>query len=34
MGDFVAMEGNPLEDPQHLRDIDFVMQGGKTIVNI
>ena len=34
MGDFVATEGNPLEDPQHLRDIDFVMQGGKTIVGI
>lgn len=32
VGDFVAMEGNPLDDPQNLRDIDFVMQGGKQIV--
>ncbi|CAB4590420.1 unannotated protein [freshwater metagenome] len=32
MGDFVAFHGNPLEDPQNLRNIDFVMQGGKSVV--
>ncbi len=33
MGDFVAMPDNPIDDPQNLRDIDFVMQGGETIVS-
>lgn len=33
MGDFVAMRGNPIEDPQNLRNIDFVMQGGKSIIS-
>lgn len=32
-GDFVAMRGNPLSDPQNLRDIDFVMQGGHVVEN-
>jgi len=32
LGDFVAMENNPLDDPQNLRNIDFVMQGGRKIV--
>ena len=33
MGDFVAFHGNPIEDPQNLRNIDFVMQGGKSVVS-
>lgn len=33
MGDFVALHGNPIADPQNLRTIDFVMQGGKTIIS-
>jgi len=32
-GDFIAMAGNPLEDPQNLREIDFVSLGGRTIVS-
>lgn len=32
-GDFVAMRGNPLSDPQNLRQIDFVMQGGRVVEN-
>ncbi len=32
-GDFVAMRSNPLSDPQNLREIDFVMQGGRVIEN-
>ncbi len=33
IGDFVALPNNPLEDPMNLGEIDFVMQGGKTIVS-
>lgn len=33
MGDFVALHGNPINDPQNLRNIDFVMQGGKSVVS-
>jgi imidazolonepropionase-like amidohydrolase len=32
-GDIVAMRGNPLSDPQNLREIDFVLQGGRIIEN-
>jgi len=32
-GDFVAMRGNPLSDPQNLREIDFIMQNGRVIEN-
>ena len=33
MGDFVALHGNPINDPQNLRNIDFVMQGGKSVIS-
>jgi len=32
-GDFIAMRGNPLDDPQNLRELDLVVQGGRTIAN-
>lgn len=32
-GDFIAVRGNPLTDPQNLREIDFVMQNGQVIEN-
>ena len=34
LADFVAAKGNPLEDPQNLREIDFVMQAGEPLVRI
>ena len=30
-GDLIALEGNPLDDPQHLRTIDLVVQAGRVI---
>lgn len=32
-GDFIAMRGNPLEDPHNLRELDLVMQNGQLIEN-
>jgi imidazolonepropionase-like amidohydrolase len=32
-GDLIAMRGNPLDDPQNLRELDLVMQGGRVIAN-
>jgi imidazolonepropionase-like amidohydrolase len=32
-GDFIAMRGNPLDDPQNLRELDLVMQGGQIVEN-
>lgn len=32
-GDFIAMRGNPLDDPEHLREIDLVVQSGAVIRN-
>ncbi|MEJ6574027.1 MAG: amidohydrolase family protein, partial [Actinomycetes bacterium] len=32
-GDFIAMRGNPLDDPQNLRELDLVMQSGQLIEN-
>jgi imidazolonepropionase-like amidohydrolase len=32
-GDFIAMRGNPLDDPQNLRQLDLVMQGGQVVEN-
>ena len=32
-GDFIAMRGNPLNDPQNLRELDLVMQGGQVVEN-
>ncbi|MGA1705817.1 MAG: amidohydrolase family protein, partial [Candidatus Nanopelagicaceae bacterium] len=30
-GDLIALEGNPLDDPQNLRSIDLVVQAGRVI---
>jgi len=30
-GDLIALEGNPLDDPQNLRKIDLVVQAGRVI---
>lgn len=30
-GDLIALRDNPLEDPQHLREIDLVVQAGRVI---
>jgi imidazolonepropionase-like amidohydrolase len=30
-GDLIALEGNPLDDPQNLRNIDLVVQAGRVI---
>jgi hypothetical protein len=27
------MRGNPLDDPQNLRELDLVVQGGRVIAN-
>lgn len=32
-GDFIAMRGNPLEDPHNLSELDLVMQNGHLIEN-
>jgi imidazolonepropionase-like amidohydrolase len=32
-GDFIATRGNPLDDPQNLREIDLVVQSGAVIRN-
>ena len=32
-GDFIAMRGNPLEDPRNLSELDLVMQNGHLIEN-
>jgi len=32
-GDLIAMRGNPLDDPQNLRELDLVVQGGRVIAN-
>jgi len=32
-GDFIATRGNPLDDPEHLREIDLVVQSGAVIRN-
>jgi imidazolonepropionase-like amidohydrolase len=32
-GDLIALEGNPLEDPQNLRKIDLVVQAGRVITS-
>ena len=32
-GDFIAMRGNPLDDPQNLRELDLIVQGGRVIAN-
>ena len=30
-GDLIALEGNPLDDPQNLRNIDLVVQAGRVV---
>ena len=30
-GDLIALRGNPLDDPQNLREIDLVVQAGRVI---
>ena len=32
-GDFIALKGNPLDDPHNLRELDLVMQNGQLIEN-
>lgn len=32
-GDLIALEGNPLDDPHHLRNIDLVVQAGRVITS-
>jgi imidazolonepropionase-like amidohydrolase len=32
-GDFIAMRGNPLDDPQNLRELDLVIQNGGVVEN-
>ena len=32
-GDFIAIRGNPLDDPRNLCEIDLVMQNGQVIEN-
>jgi imidazolonepropionase-like amidohydrolase len=32
-GDLIAMRGNPLDDPQNLRELDLIVQGGRVIAN-
>jgi imidazolonepropionase-like amidohydrolase len=34
VGDFIATKGNPLDDLENLREIDLIIQSGRTIKEI